>query len=105
MIESYFSSKNRSLFVLSHVQVSATPWTVAQQVPFSRDFPGKNTGVDSHFLLQGIFPTHRLNPCLLSLLHWPMDSLPTESHGKLHLVVKLNKSKYVCIYIYIIKEL
>ena len=22
-----------------------------------RDFPGKNTGVDCHFLLQGIFPT------------------------------------------------
>ena len=98
MIESYFSSKNRSLFVLSHVRVSATPWTVSS-------FPGKNTGVDCHFLLQGIFPTHRLNPCLLSLLHWPMDSLPTEPHGKLHLVVKLNKSKYVCIYIYIIKEL
>ena len=24
--------------------------------------PGKNTGVGSHFLLQGIFPTKRLNP-------------------------------------------
>ena len=26
------------------------------------DFPGKNTGVGSHFLLQGIFPTHWSNP-------------------------------------------
>ena len=26
---------------------------------------GKNTGVDSHFLLQGIFPTQGLNSCLL----------------------------------------
>ena len=26
------------------------------------DFPGKNTGVVCHFLLQGIFPTQRLNP-------------------------------------------
>ena len=28
------------------------------------DSPGKNTGVDCHFLLQGIFPTQGLNPCL-----------------------------------------
>ena len=27
--------------------------------------PGKNTGVSGHYLLQGIFPTQRLNPCLL----------------------------------------
>ena len=31
-------------------------------------FPGKNTGVGCHFLLQGIFPTKGLNPCLLCLL-------------------------------------
>ena len=30
------------------------------------DFPGKNTGVGHHFLLQGIFPTQGLN---LGLLH------------------------------------
>ena len=27
--------------------------------------PGKNTGVGSHFLLQGIVPTQGLNPALL----------------------------------------
>ena len=32
----------------------------------SCDFPGKNTGVGCHFLLQGIFPTQELN---LGLLH------------------------------------
>ena len=32
------------------------------------DSPGKNTGVDCHFLLQGIFLTQRLNPRLLHLL-------------------------------------
>ena len=31
--------------------------------------PGKNTRVGSHFLLQGIFQTQGLNPCLLHLLH------------------------------------
>ena len=36
------------------------------------DFPGKNIGVGCHFLLQGIFPTQRLNLCLL---HWQEDSL------------------------------
>ena len=29
-----------------------------------RDSPGKNTGVGCHALLQGIFPTRRLNPGL-----------------------------------------
>ena len=28
------------------------------------DFPGSSTGVDCHFLLQGIFPTQGLNPGL-----------------------------------------
>ena len=33
------------------------------------DFPGKNTGLGFHFLLQGIFPTQGCNPRLLCLLH------------------------------------
>ena len=32
------------------------------------DFPGKNTGVGYHFLLQGIFPSQVLNLCLLHRL-------------------------------------
>ena len=32
-------------------------------------FPGKNTGVDCHFLLQGIFLTQGLNLCHL----WPLS--------------------------------
>jgi len=39
------------------------------------DSPGKNTGVDCHFLLQRIFPTQGLNPHFLHLLHWQADSL------------------------------
>ena len=45
------------------------------------DFPGKNTGMGCHFLLQGIFLTQRSNPCLLCLLHLQMGSLPL---AKLH---------------------
>ena len=40
----------------------AAPWTVIHQAPLSVDFPGKNSGVDGHFLLQGIFPTQGSNP-------------------------------------------
>ena len=47
------------------------------------NFPGENTGVSTgvscHFLLQGIFPTEGLNPCLL---HWQVDSLLL-SHQKI----------------------
>ena len=42
-------------------------------------FPGKNTGVGYHFLLQGIFQTQGSNPHILrlpSLLHWQADSSP-----------------------------
>ena len=40
---------------LRHVQLSATPWTVAHQAPLSVEFfLGKNTGVGCHFLLQKI---------------------------------------------------
>ena len=38
-----------------------------------------------YFLLQGIFPTKRSNLCLLSLLHWQVDSLPL-SHHEVYLI-------------------
>ena len=50
---------------LSHVWLFATRGTVAHQAPLSRNYLGKNTGVDSHFLLQGIFLTQGSNPGLL----------------------------------------
>ena len=48
-----------------------------------RDSPGKNTGVDCHALLQGIFLTQGLNLHLLCLLHWHAGSLPLVLPGKL----------------------
>ena len=50
--------------MLSHVQLFATPRTVAHQASLPWDSPGENTGVDWHSLLQGIFPTQRLDPGL-----------------------------------------
>ena len=52
------------------------PWTVALQAPLSMAFSRQDTGVGSHVLLQGMFPTQGSNPSLLHLLHWQADSLP-----------------------------
>ena len=54
--------------------------SVAHQAPLSIEFPGKNTGVSCHFLLQGFFLTQGLNLCLLCLLQ--VDSLPLVPPGK-----------------------
>ena len=56
--------------------VFVTAWTIAHQDPLFIDFPGKNTGVCCHFLLQSVFPIQGSNLCLLHVLHWQMDSLP-----------------------------
>ena len=45
-----------------------------------QDFPGKNTGLGCHFLLQGIFPTLGSNP---DLLHCQVDSLPLSHLGSI----------------------
>ena len=42
------------------------------------EFPGKNTGVGCHLLLQRIFPIQGLNLCLL---HWQADCLPLSYTG------------------------
>ena len=44
-------------------------------------YPGKNTGVGCHFLLQGILPTQGSNPRLLQLLQQQVDCLTTEPLG------------------------
>ena len=62
--------------VLSCVRLFVTLWTVALR-PWN--FPGKNTRVGFHFLLQGIFPTQGSNLCLL---HRQADSLTPAPPGK-----------------------
>ena len=46
----------------SRVRLLATPGTAAHQAPLSLASPDENTGVGSHSLLQGIFPTRESNP-------------------------------------------
>ena len=64
---------------LSHVQLLATPGTVAHLLLCPWDSPGKNTGVGCHFLLQGVFLTQGLSPGSPEL---QTDSLPSEPPGK-----------------------
>ena len=59
-------------FVVIVVQSLSCVWLFCNFL-CSWDFPGKNTGVGCHFLLQGIFLIQRLN---LPFLHGQVDSLP-----------------------------
>ena len=61
------------LGLFSCVQLCVTPEPT--RLLCSWDFPGKNTGVGCHALLQGIFPTQGSNLHLLCLLHWQEGSL------------------------------
>ena len=63
---------------LGRVQLFVAPGTVAARLLCQWNFPGKNTGVGYHFLLQGIFPIQGLNS---RLLHWQADSLPLTPLG------------------------
>ena len=86
----------------SRVQLFVTLWTVAHQTPLSMAFPGKNTGVGCHLLLQGMFPTQGMHPHFLCLLHcrrvlyhytaW--EALP--SPLTVGVVLFLSASLYVC---------
>ena len=73
---------------LSCVCLSVTLWTIAPRLLCPWDSSGKNTGVDCHALLQGIFPTQGSSPHLLCLLQ--AGSLPPVPPGKPFRCVKLS---------------
>ena len=54
--------------------------------------PGKNTGVGSHSLLQGIFPTQRSNPGLLPLLHCRQILYCLNHQGTLSIITTIHNS-------------
>ena len=56
---------NAQVKLFSHEQLIVIPWTVPTRLLCPWNFPGKNTGVGCHFLLQWIFTTQGLNPGLL----------------------------------------
>ena len=56
-LSTFSSSQNHQEGLFKQLLLLLCPW----------DFPGKNTWMGCHFLLQGIFPTQELNLCLLRL--------------------------------------
>ena len=58
------------------------------------DFPGKNTGMGCHFLLQGIFLTQGSNLSLLRLLHWQEGSLTTSATWEALHYFKLERREF-----------
>ena len=70
-----------SVCVLSHVWLYNPMDHSLPESSVYGDFPSKNAWVDSHSLLQGIFPTQGLNLHLWYLLHWEEDSLPLHHLG------------------------
>ena len=66
--------ERKKVKLLSRARLFATLWIVGcPKLLRPWDFQGKSTGVGCHFLLQGIFPTQRLNPglshCRQTLYH------------------------------------
>ena len=59
------------------------------------DSPGKNTGVNCHDLLQGIFPTQGLNLPFYCLLHFQVGSLPLAPPGKPFIALLVSTNKYL----------
>ena len=75
-LEGIHPGRNLGLLLSSRSVVSNFLWPHGLQsarllCPWN--FPDKNSGAGSHFLLQGIFLTQGSNPCLL---HWQVGSLP-----------------------------
>ena len=71
--------------MLSRVQVTVTPWTVAHQAPLSMGFfSAKNTRLCCYFLLQRIITAQGLNSCLLCLLHWQAENEMVGWHHRLN---------------------
>ena len=67
--------------VCAVAQLSDSLWPLATKLFGLWNFPGKNTRVGYHFLLQGIFPTQGSKPSVLHFLHWQADSLQLRHLG------------------------
>ena len=76
---------------LSPAQLFVTPWAVAHQAPLPMNSRGKNTGVGSHFLFQGIFLTQGSN---LGLLHCRQILYHLSYREAPHIVVCICKYQY-----------
>ena len=65
--------------LLSHVQLFATPWTVAHDAPLSMEFSRQEYWSRLPFPSPGDLPNPGIKLRSLVSLHWQADSLPLES--------------------------
>ena len=68
-------------------------WTTGLLHPW--DSAGKNTGVASNALLQGVFPTQESDPHLLRLLHLQAGSSPPAPPGEPILELRMDRYRQV----------
>ena len=60
------------------------------------DSPGNDTGVGCHFLLQGIFPTQGLSPCLFCLLRLTVEFFITSATWEVYVhIFYQNRHVYI----------
>ena len=74
------------------------PWTAATRLLCPWDFPGKNTRMGCHFLLQGIIPTQGLNPHFLQVSCIAGGFLTAEQCFFLLFCIVATRSFYLFIY-------
>ena len=87
--------------ILSPVQLFATPQTVAARLLHPWDFPGENTGVGCHFLLQGDLPNPGLKPLSPESPALQADSLLL-SHWGSPTMYSIYMYTCVCVYLYLV---
>ena len=79
----YLPSPSQKCQSLSHVQLFATPWTVAYQAPLSMGFSRQEYWTGLPFPSPGDLPDPGIKPHLLHLLLSQAGSLPLAPPGKL----------------------
>ena len=79
MLRDFFIAYHACIQSLSHVQLFATPWTVAHQNPMSMEFSRQEYWSGLPFPSPGDFPDPGIEPGSPEL---PADSLPSEPPGK-----------------------
>ena len=86
-IQNTQDKKACACLLLSHVQLSAIPWTVAHQAPLSLGFPRQEYWSGLPFPTPRIILTQGLNS---RLLHWQADSLSHQGNSQFYRVLSKN---------------
>ena len=87
---------------MSEVKVTRSCLTLCSPMDYSPwNSPGQNTGVDSHSLLQGIFPTQGLNPgvphCRQILCHLSHKRSPNQYNIFSYIYIYIQLYIHICI--------